>query len=110
MRDYKDDPVTVSEAMANLFSRKDARHTLAIIGSHPRTREEFDFSRTDADIWMFNEAISGKGNVWAKRADVIFQLHIPAIWKNPKNRNDPGHFDWLKSQYEIPVYMQEDYP
>lgn len=84
--------------------------TLAIIGSHPRTRELFDFTRSDVEVWMFNEAISGKGNVWAKRADVIFQMHIPAIWKNPKNRNDPGHFDWLKSQNEITVYMQEDYP
>jgi hypothetical protein len=84
--------------------------TLAIIGSHPRTREMFDFTRSDVEVWMFNEAISGKGNVWAKRADVIFQMHIPAIWKNPRNRNDPGHFDWLKSQNEMTVYMQEDYP
>lgn len=84
--------------------------TLAIIGSHPRTRELFDFNRTDVEVWLFNEARSGKSNLWAKRADVIFQMHIPAIWKNPKNRNDPGHFDWLQTQNECAVYMQEQYP
>jgi hypothetical protein len=84
--------------------------TLAIIGSHPRTREAFDFERTDCDVWLFNEAISNKVNTWAKRADVIFQMHVPAIWKNPNNRNDAGHYDWLKSQTECAVYMQEQYP
>lgn len=83
--------------------------TLAIIGSHPRTRELFDFDRQDVDVWLFNEAISNKANTWAKRADAIFQMHIPAIWKNPNNRNDPGHYDWLKSQTTTTVYMQEQY-
>lgn len=83
--------------------------TLAIVGSHPRTREAFDFNRTDCDVWLFNEAISNKGNTWAKRADVIFQMHVPAIWQNPANRNDPKHYEWLTSQNEIVVYMQEQY-
>lgn len=83
--------------------------TLAIIGSHPRTREAFDFERTDCDVWLFNEAVSNKVNTWAKRADAIFQMHVPAIWKNPNNRNDAGHYDWLKTQTETVVYMQEQY-
>lgn len=86
------------------------KETVCIIGSHPRTREQFDFTRTDCDIWLFNEAISNKGNTWAKRADAIFQMHIPTIWRNPKNRNDNGHHEWLKNQTEVPViYMQEVY-
>jgi len=84
--------------------------TLAIIGSHPRTRESFDFNRTDVDVWLFNEAVSNKANDWAKRADVIFQMHVPAIWKNPNNRNDAGHYEWLKTQTAVTVYMQEQYP
>lgn len=84
--------------------------TLAIIGSHPRTREAFDFTRSDVDVWMFNEATSNPANTWAKRADVIFQMHVPAIWKNPNNRNDPQHYEWLKSQTQTVVYMQEAYP
>lgn len=79
--------------------------TVVIIGSHPRTRGEFDFNRTDCDIWVFNESMSNK---WIKRADVVFQLHIPTIWRNPNNRNDPKHYEWLKST-NVPVFMQEKY-
>jgi hypothetical protein len=86
------------------------KDTVVIIGSHPRTREEFDFNRTDSDIWLFNEVMSNKENKWAKRADAIFQMHQEAIWRNPLNRNDPKHLEWLKSQNEIDVYMQAQYP
>lgn len=86
--------------------------TLVIIGSHPRTRANFDFNRTDADIWLFNEALSGKGesHAWAKRGDAVFQMHVPAIWRNPQNRNDPGHYKWLNTQKDVPIWMQEAYP
>jgi len=86
------------------------KDTLVIIGSHPRTRDQFDFARTDCEIWMFNEAISGQHNAWAKRADAIFQMHAPAIWRNPANRNDPGHAEWLKTQTAVTVWMQDSYP
>jgi hypothetical protein len=83
--------------------------TVAIVGSHPRTREDFDFTRTDCDIWLFNEAISGN-NPWAKRADMVFQMHVPAIWRNPANRNDPHHYEWLQTQDVCDVMMQDIYP
>jgi len=86
------------------------KNTVAIIGSHPRTRELFDTSRTDADIWLFNEAVSNKLNTWVDRADAIFQMHVPPIWKNPQNRNDPNHYNWLQTQSEVSViYMQDKY-
>lgn len=81
------------------------KDTLVIMGSHPRTRGLFDFNR-DVDIWIFNEAMSQS---WAKRADGVFQLHIPTIWRNPNNRNDPKHYEWLKSGNTPPVFMQEKY-
>ena len=80
--------------------------TLAIIGSHPRTRAEFLFTRQDCDIWVFNEAMSAK---WAERADAVFQMHAEPIWRNPKNRNDSGHYDWLTSGKTPLVYMQGRY-
>jgi hypothetical protein len=80
---------------------------IAIIGSHPRTRAEFSFDRDDCDIWLFNEALSTQ---WAKRADAIFQMHAEAIWRNPTNRNDPKHLQWLQTQTETAIYMQEQYP
>jgi hypothetical protein len=81
--------------------------TLVLMGSHPRTRAMFDWERTDCDIWMFNEAAR---QPWVKRCDAVFQMHSPTIWRNPVNRNDPQHYDWLKSQTEITVYMQDVYP
>jgi len=83
------------------------KETLAIVGSHPRTRGKFDFSRVDCDIWLFNEAISNKT---MPRADAVFQMHDRAIWSNPHNRNDPRHYEWLQTQNDVTVYMQNAYP
>jgi len=81
--------------------------TLVIMGSHPRTRLLFDFARSDCDIWVFNEAARQE---WVKRFDAVFQMHDPTIWRNPVNRNDPQHYDWLKTQTGAVVYMQDVYP
>lgn len=85
------------------------KNTVAIVGSHPRTRVEFDFGRTDCDVWVFNEALSNQNEVWCPRADAVFQMHVETIWRNPNNRNDKGHADWLKTQRDTVVYMQEMY-
>lgn len=82
---------------------------MAIVGSHPRTRAEFDFARDDCDIWLFNEALSNKANEWAKRASAVFQMHEEAIWRNPANRNDPKHYEWLTTQTDVDIYMQDQY-
>jgi len=80
--------------------------TLVILGSHPGTRNEFDFTREDCEIWVFNEAMS---QGWCKRADRVFQIHDPIIWRNPVNRNDPKHYEWLKSGDTPTIVMQEVY-
>ena len=91
------------------------RHeTVIIMGSHPGTRAEYDWSRTDADVWVFNEAVLndlGKNHGFAQpdKVAAVFQLHKPVIWKNPKNRNDGNHYQWLQ-ETDIPVFMQEEYP
>ena len=82
--------------------------TVAIIGSHPKTRDKFDFTRADCDVWIFNEAMADPSG-WVKRADAVFQMHAPEIWRNPKNRNDPQHYDWLKSGKTPTIYMRERY-
>jgi hypothetical protein len=91
------------------MTRKQTRtNTVAIVGSHPKTRSDFDFDRTDCDVWLFNEALADPSG-WAKRADAIFQMHAPEIWRNPKNRNDPGHYEWLKSGNTPTIWMRECY-
>ena len=82
------------------------KETLVIVGNHPRSRGLFDFSREDCDVWVFNEAMA---QPWVKRADAVFQLHIPTIWRNPQNRNDPKHYEWLKSGFTPTVLMQEQF-
>lgn len=82
------------------------KETVAIIGSHPKTRGDFDWSRTDADIWGFNEALNTD---WFDRADGIFQIHKPVIWRSKTNRNDPKHYAWLKSGDTPIIFMQDDY-
>jgi hypothetical protein len=81
------------------------RETIAIIGSHPGTRAEFDFNRSDADVWVFNEALKSD---WCKRADAVFQLHQPVIWRSSTNRNDPKHYEWLQTT-SVPVYMLDHF-
>lgn len=71
---------------------------------------EFDFSRTDCDVWVFNEALSNPNEKWCPRADAVFQMHVETIWRNPNNRNDKNHYEWLKTQRDTLVYMQEEYP
>jgi hypothetical protein len=84
------------------------REILVVMGSHPDTRNEFDWNRTDCDILVFNEAMAER-NAWVKRADYVTQLHLPIIWRNPGNRNDPKHYEWLKSGDTPIIYMQEEY-
>jgi len=83
------------------------RDKLIIIGNYDVTRNKYDQTRTDGDVWAFNEMwVSGM----LTRCDAILQLHAEPIWRNPANRTDPNHFMWLATQHEIPVYMQEEYP
>lgn len=82
------------------------KHVLVIMGSHPRTRDEFDWSRDDCDIVVFNEAMKMG---WVKRADYVMQMHLPVIWRNPGNRNDANHYEWLKSGNTPIIWMQEEY-
>lgn len=82
------------------------RTTVAIVGSHPDTRGQFDFERTDCDVWVFNEALKEE---WCKRADGVFQMHKPVIWRSTQNRNDPKHYEWLQSNQDVTVYMTDRY-
>lgn len=88
------------------------KNKLVIMGTHPLGRELFDWTRTDCDVWMFNEAPTAKkenGDPLFPKVDAVFQLHHEAIWKNPKNRNDEEHFKWLTSGETPTVYMQNNF-
>lgn len=87
---------------------KKQHDTLVILASHPETRKEFDWKRVnEVDIFAFNEAVS-RGE-WVLHASAVFQMHIPAIWRNPANRNDNKHAEWLVGGQTPPVIMQARY-
>lgn len=88
------------------------KKTLVIMGTHPKSRQSFDWKRTDCDIWLFNEAPNLKnqdGTLVYPKADAVIQLHHEAIWKSPKNRSDEKHFEWLTSGKTPVIYMQKKY-
>lgn len=88
--------------------------TVAIVGSHEETRENAPWDDPDIDIWVFNEAFSqhvsrkGEPYKWCKRADAVFQMHVPAIYRNPYNRSDKGHWIWLQQEHgDLDIWMME---
>jgi len=83
--------------------------TVAIVGSHPATRAAAPFDDPNVEIWAFNEAANQD---WCKRADVVFQLHLPVIYRSRHNRSDPKHWEWLQSADpdRITVLMQAEDP
>jgi hypothetical protein len=82
------------------------KKTVAIVGSHPDTREQFDVNRRDCDVWVFNEAMKED---WCSYATGVFQIHKPVIWRSATNRNDPNHYEWLKSGDTPTIFMQDEY-
>lgn len=48
--------------------------TVAIVGTHPNTRDKAPYTNPDVDIWVFNnQIIQG----WVPRADAVFDIHPP---------------------------------
>jgi hypothetical protein len=83
------------------------RSKLAIVGCAQRTRDDVDYDDPNLDIWVFNESVS---KPWCKRADGVFQMHLPAGWKTEINRADPHHGEWLMSGNTPTIFMLEQYP
>lgn len=91
---------------------KNDKKSLIIMGTHWKGLRDFDWKRTDCDFWMFNEApnVKVQGKSLYPTPSAIFQLHHEAIWRNPKNRSDEKHYEWLSSGNTPLLYMQKHYP
>jgi len=91
---------------------------LAIVGSHPGTRDNAPWRDTSFDIWVFNEAAMANptdtpddpNKQWCKRWDACFQLHKPEIYTSPHNRSNANHWGWLQQKHGKPIYMGEINP
>jgi hypothetical protein len=77
---------------------------LAIVGTHPATRELAPFDDPAYEIWVFNEAPQAP---WCKRWDVCFQLHKAEVYTSPNNFSNKDHWDWLQQDHgDKKIYMQ----
>lgn len=85
------------------------KEKLAIVGSHPGTRDLAPWDDENFDIWTINESATMK-DTFVKRATGIFQMHPRGVWDSPKNQNDPHHGEWLKQNKTATIYMIEKYP
>ena len=98
--------------------------TVLLYGTNTFTRHLIDWERTDCEYWCWNEIGSLKDDrpgYWAKRVDLLIQIHSTPIWRNHNNLNhgrhqkladgtpSNSHYDWLQSPHEFPIYMQEHY-
>jgi len=77
---------------------------LAIVGTHPDTRQSAPFDDPNFEIWVFNEAPQSD---WCKRWDVCFQLHRPEVYRSAHNMVRTDHWQWLQQSHgERIIYMQ----
>jgi hypothetical protein len=71
--------------------------TLAIVGSHPATRELAPFDDPSIEIWLFNEAAQ-KPSVY-KRWDGLLQIHAEEVYTSLNNWVNKDHWAWLQKDH-----------
>jgi len=80
--------------------------SLAIVGSHPETRELAPYDDPDYEIWLFNEAPM-KPEVY-KRWDASVQIHIPEVYASTENWVNENYWEWLQQDHgDRKIYMQD---
>jgi len=81
-------------------------HKLAIVGSHPATREGAPYDDPEYDIWGFNEACQLP---WMKRWTACMQLHREISYTSLTNWVNKNHWTWLQEDHgkDSVIWMQE---
>ena len=71
--------------------------SLAIVGSHPDTRENAPFDDLNYEIWLFNEAPQ-KTEVYT-RWDTSLQIHLEEVYSSTENWVNKDHWEWLQQDH-----------
>jgi len=71
--------------------------SLAIVGSHPATRELAPYDDPDFEIWLFNEAAQNS-DVY-RRWDAVLQMHEPEVYSSEQNWINKDHWAWLQQDH-----------
>ena len=87
-----------------------ALRSLAIVGSHPDTRENAPFEDPTFDIWLFNEAAQ-KPEIY-RRWDSILQIHEESVYASTTNWVNEDHWKWLQQDHgpDKRIFMQDADP
>ena len=81
--------------------------SLAIVGSHPDSRENAPFDDPNFEILLFNEAPQ-KTEIY-KRWDTCLQIHLPEVYTSETNWVNKDHWKWLQQDHgpDKRIFMQE---
>ena len=81
--------------------------SLAIVGSHPDTRENAPFDDPNFEIWLFNEAPQ-KTEVY-KSWDACLQIHKEDVYSSLTNWVNKDHWEWLQQDHgpDKRIFMQD---
>jgi hypothetical protein len=81
--------------------------SLAIVGSHPDSRENAPFDDPNYEIFLFNEAPQ-KPEIY-KRWDTCLQIHLPEVYTSETNWVNKDHWKWLQQDHgpDKRIFMQE---
>jgi hypothetical protein len=82
------------------------KNKVAIIGFANTTRHMAPYDDDEYEIWGLNEAYNHN---FMPRFDRWFQMHPRWDFTRAENLGDPNHFEWLKSDRDFPIYMQESH-
>ena len=84
-----------------------ALRSLAIVGSHPDTRENAPFDDPSFEIWLYNEAAQ-KPEIY-KRWDGLLQIHLEKVYTSSTNWVNKDHWQWLQQfhGYSKRIFMQD---
>jgi len=79
---------------------------LAIVGSHPETRENAPYQNEEFEIWLYNEAPQ-KPETY-KRWTQSFQMHKPEVYTSETNWVNKDHWSWLQQDHGDNVIWMMD--
>lgn len=80
--------------------------TVAIVGSHPKTRMNAPWGDKSIDLWVFNSAPTAE---WCKRATAVFEVHPAGEYTNPLVTKSE-YWSWLQGQHVTDVIMAQKDP
>lgn len=75
-------------------------NAVAIVGTHPGTRDKAPWNDKTCDIWIFNnQMLQG----WCPRFDAVFDIHPPEDIYRRAQEHKPFE-NWLNTKHNIPLY------